>query len=110
MNSKTLLSLFKSKKTYGNFPVAVEKISTDSREIDGNSIFVAIKGHLVDGQNFIPDVLEKGCRFIISDRYYDVGDDAGILVVKDPAKVGALFAEYIYDFPHEAMTMIGASA
>lgn len=109
MNSKTLLSLLKIRKTYGNFPVAVEKISTDSREIDDNSIFVAIKGHLVDGQDFIPDVLEKGCRFIISDRYYDVGDDAGILVVKDPAKVGALFAEYIYDFPHEAMTMIGVT-
>src|SRR5699024_3745933 len=87
----------------------VEKISTDSREIDYNSMCVALKGHLVDGQDFIPDVLEKGCRFIISDRYYDVGSDAGILIVKDPAKVGALFAEYIYGFPHEAMTMIGVT-
>src|SRR5699024_10505318 len=109
LNSKTLLSLLKIRKTYGNFPVAVEKISTDSRELDDNSMFVALKGHLAGGQDFIPAALETGCRFVISDSYYDVGSDAGILIVKDPAKVGALFAEYIYGLPHEAMTMIGVT-
>lgn len=109
LNTKTLLSLLKIKKAYGNFPGAVEHISTDSREVDHNSIFVAIKGRQADGQDFIPDVISAGCRFIISDRYYDTGGSAGILVVKDPAKVGALFAEYIYDFPHEAMTMVGVT-
>lgn len=109
MNSKNLISLLKIKQLHGNFPEEVSEITTDSREASGDGIFVVLRGHQVDGFDFIPKALEAGCRFIVSDRYYDVGDEAGILVVKDPAKVSALFAEYIYNFPHETQTMIGVT-
>lgn len=109
MNSKKLISLIKIKQLYGHFPDTVTSITTDSREADENSIFVALNGFQVDGFDFIPGALAAGCRFILSDRFYDTGENAGMMVVKDPRKTAALFAEYIYDFPHETETMIGVT-
>lgn len=109
MNSKTLLSLLKIKTTYGEFPDKVTNITTDSRETDKDTVFVALKGHQVDGFDFIPQVIEAGCRFIITDRYTELPEYAGLLIVKDPSKVASLFSEYIFDFPHESQTMIGVT-
>jgi UDP-N-acetylmuramoyl-L-alanyl-D-glutamate-L-lysine ligase len=109
MKSTMLLSLLKIKTTYGNFPETVKDITSDSREMHEDSVFVAIKGHQTDGLYFADDVIQRGCRFIVADRYIDLPDHVGLLVVKDPGKTAALFAEYIYDFPHESQTMIGVT-
>lgn len=109
MKSTMLLSLLKIKTTYGNFPETVKDITSDSRETHEDSVFVAIKGHQTDGLYFADDVIQHGCRFIVADRYIDLPDHVGLLVVKDPGKTAALFAEYIYDFPHESQTMIGVT-
>lgn len=109
MKSTMLLSLLKIKTTYGNFPETVKDITSDSRETHEDSVFVAIKGHQTDGLYFADDVIQRGCRFIVADRYIDLPDHVGLLVVKDPGKTAALFAEYIYDFPHESQTMIGVT-
>lgn len=109
MKSQKLISLLKIKELHGIFPESVTDITTDSREASRDSIFVALAGLRVDGHDFIPEVLSAGCRFIVSDRYYDVGEDAGLMIVKDPQKVSSLFAEYIYNFPHETQTMIGVT-
>src|SRR5699024_7499673 len=99
MKTTMLLSLLKIKTTYGNFPETVKDITADSRETHEDAVFVAIKGHQTDGLEFIDDVIKRGCRFIISDRYIELASDVGLLIVKDPSKTAALFAEYIFDFP-----------
>lgn len=109
MNSKTLISLLKIKTAYGEFPDAVTNITTDSREAGAESVFVALRGHQVDGYTFIPKAVEAGCRFIVTDRYIELPEDTGLLIVKDPSKVAALFSEYIFGFPHESQTMIGVT-
>jgi UDP-N-acetylmuramoyl-L-alanyl-D-glutamate-L-lysine ligase len=109
MNSKTLISLLKIKEAYGDFPETVTNITMDSREVDEGSVFVAIRGYQVDGFDFIPQAIRSGCRFIVTDRHVELPEGAGLLIVKDPEKVAALFAEYIYDFPHETQTMIGVT-
>ncbi|MCK1976498.1 UDP-N-acetylmuramoyl-L-alanyl-D-glutamate--2,6-diaminopimelate ligase [Jeotgalicoccus huakuii] len=109
MKTTMLLSLIKVKKTHGTFPDVVTDITTDSREVDETSVFVVLKGHVTDGLSFVEDAIDKGCRFIVSDRYVELPDNVGLLIVKDPAKTAALFSEYIYDFPHETQTMIGVT-
>src|SRR5699024_8567339 len=109
MNSRTLISQLKIKTAYGNFPDTVTDITTDSREAGPASVFVALRGHQVDGYSFIPQAIEAGCRFIVTDRYIELPEDAGLLIVKDPSKVASLFSGYIYDFPHDSQTMIGVT-
>ncbi len=44
------------------------KYETDSRKIKPGQIFVAIKGHTVDGHNFINDAVNNGASKIISEK------------------------------------------
>lgn len=109
MNVNDLLSLIKVKKTYGEFPVEVDNITQDSREVNARSVFVAVKGLRVDGHDFIDQAIEAGCRMIVASRHVDVPNDVGLVIVRNSEKVAALFSEYIYEFPHAKYTMIGVT-
>ena len=43
-------------------------ICFDSSKVKKNNIFFAIKGNNIDGNNFIPIVIKKGCKIIITEK------------------------------------------
>lgn len=46
----------------------VSSITTDSRKIEKDSLFVPIVGERVDAHRFIPDVMSKGALVTLSER------------------------------------------
>lgn len=62
----------------------VEKISTDSRDIDAGTLFIALKGERFDANDFVPDVLSKGARAVVCSRYE--GTDERVILVEDTGK------------------------
>ena len=65
--------------------VAVRYICTDSREADRETVFVALRGERVDGHDFIPMALARGCRCVICEHRTEEleGSDATAIVVGD---------------------------
>ena len=59
----------------------INKISTDSRDIDENTLFVALIGERFDAHDFIPDVLSKGARAVVCSK--KVCDDERLILVED---------------------------
>ena len=53
----------------GKMPLGAAGISTDSRKIMKNQLFVAIKGENFDGHDYVPEVLSKGCAGAVMERY-----------------------------------------
>ena len=49
----------------GNTSVAVHAIHFDSRAVEINDVFVAIRGTLVDGHNYINKAIVQGARAVI---------------------------------------------
>ena len=54
-----------------NLPVEIQaltpsSLTLDSRAVKLNSMFVAIKGHAVDGRQFISSAIEQGASLILS--------------------------------------------
>ena len=47
------------------------KYETDSRKIKPGQIFVAIKGHTVDGHDFIQDAIKNGASKVIAEHVVD---------------------------------------
>lgn len=60
------------------------KISTDSRDIDENTLFIALVGERFDAHDFVDDVLSKGAKAVVCSK--NVGDDPRILYVEDTGK------------------------
>mgnify|MGYP001297552004 CR=1 FL=1 len=50
----------------GNIPI--KSISTDSRSIKKNSLFIAIKGENFDGNDFVEEAITKGALYAIADK------------------------------------------
>lgn len=69
------------KSIYNEFVVS-SGVTTDTRAIRGNEVFFALKGEHFDGNNFIREALEKGCRCAVSDRPGPEGSGR-VIVVED---------------------------
>ena len=56
------LAKFLNKKI--NFNALIKSISTDTRSLKKNSLFIAIKGENFDGNDFVDEALSKGSNII----------------------------------------------
>ncbi len=59
----------------------ISKISTDSRDIDENTLFIALVGERFDAHDFIENVLNKGAKAVIASK--SVCDDPRIILVEN---------------------------
>ena len=62
--NKIILKKIKSNINVGNF----NGLSTDSRIVKKNNLFLTIKGKNNNGTNFIPHAIKKGAKYIISSK------------------------------------------
>lgn len=47
--------------------IEINKLTTNSKEASENDIFLAIKGNLYDGNDYIDEVIKQGCKVIFSE-------------------------------------------
>ncbi len=83
----------------------ITKISTDSRDVDENTLFVALIGERFDAHNFISDALSKGVKAVVCSK--KVCDDARLILVEDTGKALLDIAHgyrKTFDIPFIALT------
>jgi UDP-N-acetylmuramoyl-L-alanyl-D-glutamate--2,6-diaminopimelate ligase len=52
----------------GDAAIAVNELRLDSRKVEVNDVFFAVKGSAVDGHTFIPKVIEQGASVIVCEE------------------------------------------
>ena len=62
------------------------RISTDTRRIEPDSIFFALRGANFDGNRFVAEALEKGAAYAVSDDAGTAAADERILYAEDTLK------------------------
>lgn len=83
----------------------VSGISDNSREVSKNYIFICIKGHRVDGHDFIEEALANGAAFILSE--IKLPESIPHLVVFNTQIALAKLATHFYDYPTQKLRLIG---
>jgi len=79
------LAKFLNKKI--KFNTLIKSISTDTRSLKKNSLFIAIKGENFDGNDFVDEALSKGSNIIIADnKRFKNNKDKRIIWVSDSIK------------------------
>src|SRR5712691_11272695 len=68
MQLKTLLAAIPVREITGPSDRAVESIAYDSRRVQRNGLFVAMRGEKSDGHDFIGQAVEKGASVIVAER------------------------------------------
>ena len=69
---KDILYKVTLEKVVGNTSVAITNIEFDSRKVALNDVFVAIKGTLSDGHDFIKMASEKGAIAIVCETLPEI--------------------------------------
>ena len=72
----------------------IKEVSTDSRQVDEHTLFIALKGEKFDGHDFIPDVLKKGAPLVVSEKEIAGVDKARVIIVEDTLKAFGKLAQY----------------
>ncbi len=70
----------------------ITRVSIDSRDVDENTLFFAIKGDRFDGHDFVKDVAEKGVGAVVCHK--EVECSAPVIYVEDTKKAFLQFATY----------------
>src|SRR5207237_313587 len=68
MQLKTLLAAIPVRQIIGTLDRPVESIAYDSRRVQKNGLFVAMRGEKVDGHDFMGQAVEKGASVILAER------------------------------------------
>ena len=96
--------------------IMVESLVLDSREVAIHSAFIALKGHVRDGRDFIPQAVSLGAKVIIAEC--DTEQEHGQTSMREQsliisfynlsAQLSALAATF-YHFPASEMQIIGVT-
>jgi len=92
----------------GNKEIEISEIVFDSRKAVKNSLYIAIKGTLVDGHQYIPSAIEKGAKAIVCEVLPEQKEEGIIYIkVENSSKVLGLLASNFYGNPSEKLTLVG---
>jgi UDP-N-acetylmuramoyl-L-alanyl-D-glutamate--2,6-diaminopimelate ligase len=90
----------------GDLSLEIEGVSSDSRTVRPNYLFVAIKGEKNDGHWFIEEALKKGASALLVERRLE-GIKVPYIVVEDTKAALAQVASNFYGHPSKEMRLIG---
>ena len=107
MQLKTLVSSISVRQVIGPLDRNVESIAYDSRRVQRNGLFVALRGEKNDGHAFIGQAIEKGASAIVAEReeYPAAAGRATCLVVENSREALADLAGTFYGFPGRKLRM-----
>ncbi len=94
----------------GSTDIGIGKIDFDSRKIEKNDLFVAIRGTLSDGHDYIPKAIELGASSIICEilpNQLETG--VTYIQVKDTNAALAVVAANYYGNPSQKLRLVGVT-
>lgn len=94
----------------GNTDVTINNIHFDSRLAESGDVFVAIKGTVVDGHDFIDKVIDKGVMVIVCEIIPETTIEGVTYVeVDNSAKALAIMASNYYEVPSANLKLLGVT-
>lgn len=105
MKLRELAELIVGAKIQGDPETIVQRIQADSRQLKRGDLFLCLRGHTVDGHDFIDEALRKGASALVTER--SVAADVPQIIVKNSREAMAVFADHAYGYPSHEMKVIG---
>jgi UDP-N-acetylmuramyl-tripeptide synthetase len=110
MKLKDLIKNLKVESVFGEADLDISTIQSDSRNVEKNSLFVAVRGTLADGHQYIESAVSKGASVIVcEDIPQGLQDECTFVKVKDSADaLGLLLSEWNGN-PSQKLILVGVT-
>ena len=80
---KQLLERLEYEVVQGSDKIEITTLINDSRKVEEGSVFVCISGAVVDGHEFVKEVLEKGAKAVIVEKEVKAPEHVTVIKVED---------------------------
>ena len=95
---------------HGSADMEISAIVFDSRKVVPGSLFVAVKGTVVDGHDYIDQAVKQGAVAVIcEDLPAHTAAEADFFMVANSAAALGIVASNFYDRPSEKMKLVGVT-
>lgn len=92
----------------GSTEIAIGKLEFDSRKITNGDVFVAIRGSVSDGHEFIEKAIALGASAVVCDTFPEnIADNVSYILVKDTNKALAFLAANYFGNPSQNLKLVG---
>jgi len=108
MQLKTLLNAISVRQITGPPNRSVESIAYDSRRVQRNGLFVALRGKKSDGHDFVEQAIEKGASVIVAEREQKYPRATCVAVENTRTALADLGAAF-YGYPARKLKLAGVT-
>ena len=110
MKLKELVNKLRVLETKGSMERDITGVQIDSRQIVEGNLFIAVRGTVVDGHNYIGKALENGATAILCETIpADSTDGITYLQVENTEQVVGLVATTFYGNPTSKLKLVGVT-
>lgn len=107
---KDILYRVSINKVIGNTNVAITNVEFDSRKVSLNDVFVAIRGTVSDGHEYIKNAVNQGAIAIVCEELpKDTVNGVTYVKVQNAQQALAFMASNFYDNPSENLQLVGVT-
>jgi len=109
-NLKDILYKVALDAVIGSSDVTISKIEFDSRKVQENDVFVALKGTLVDGHDYIEKAISLGAKVIICEELPSKkNNEVTYVQVQDANMALAIMASNYFENPSANLQLVGVT-
>lgn len=92
----------------GSTDIAIDKMDFDSRKIEKNDVFIAIRGSISDGHDYIEKAIQQGAVAIVCDTFPEtITKGITYVQVKDTNSALAFMAANYFGDPSQNLKLVG---
>ncbi len=111
---KEILVGLEGLKAKGNLEIEIKGIENNSRKVEKDYLFIAIKGFAVDGHNYIEDAIKNGAKAVMVQegcdlKAYHIPEEITVIMAKDTRKALANCSSNFYGNPSRKFKLIGVT-
>lgn len=107
MKLRAVLAGIPIRKLIGDPDIEITKVCANSQEVTTGALFIALKGSIHDGHNFIPEAVAKGASAVMVEKEVPVPQGVSLVLVEKTQSAQTLAGKNFYGDPAAKLKLIG---
>ncbi|MEA3359210.1 MAG: UDP-N-acetylmuramoyl-L-alanyl-D-glutamate--2,6-diaminopimelate ligase [Thermodesulfobacteriota bacterium] len=94
-------------ESHGRTDIEIKGLTSDSREVKQDYLFVAVKGWNQDGHGYLNHAIQNGAHGLVVEKIEEIHRDTNIVRIADTRAALSKMAARFYNYPARDMKLIG---
>lgn len=107
MKLSRLLQALEEHRFTGDPDLDIRGLAYDSRKVGPGYLFVAMRGHTLDGHEYLGDALARGAVALAAETFEGLAGEAALIRVPDSRRALAGLAAAFYGYPYKGLNLVG---